>query len=371
MRYRLVAGCALALTLTIGTEEAISEESTLAVDHRGTFARPIERSAPRYPQSALRSGAQGWVRLSFVVTEDGSVVDPVVEDSTGNRYFERAAMQSVESWSYEPATFDGEPVQQCENEVMISFFMEGSEAGVRRPFYRRYTRADEALNEGDVPRAEELIEQMSQHSMTGYELARQNLLRARVAEAHGDPAAQLRHLRRVVAGGGKWIDDETYPLILYVMLALELESLQHSAALRTWDQLSELNTSSVDLTQAEAAIETIRQFVAGPEALTIDARLDADDDCDDCRSDWLYYPLRKQFGFADIDGSIDNLEIRCQWQRVVDDVSNDKIWHIPETWGECRILVTGEPGTSFTLVEIPGSQQAGSLIESASAPGEY
>ncbi len=354
VRSSIVALLVLGSTLLSPLVSAQTDDESLAVDHRGTFAIPLERTAPRYPQSALRSGDQGWVRLSFVVNEEGEVVDPVVVDSSGDREFERAAKRTTESWSYEPATWDGETVQQCENEVMITFAIESSEAGVRRPFYRQYRRASEALDEDNTERAEELLEQMSTRAMTTYERARYRILQARLADAYGDDDARLRHLRRAVASGGRWIDEETYVPVLYVILVLELEAGDYSAALRTWDALNELDTTGIDLTQAAAAIEFVQEAIAGPDILAMEAQLEADEGCEDCTADWIYRPLRNSFAFSEIDGDVENLEIRCQRQRVVDDVSEDKTWQIPDSWGDCSILVFGEPGTTFKLLEIPG-----------------
>ena len=353
MTMRIAAGCALAMVFTFGSESVLPDESTIAIDHRGTFARAIERRPPLYPRSELQTGDQGWVRLSFVVTEDGEVVDPVVADSSGSRAFERAAMRSVREWTYEPATWDGEAVQQCQNDVMITFRIEDARAGVTRRFYRRYREAIEALDVGDVAEAERQIAALSELPMSTYERARHSLLKARVAEAYGDTDAQLSHLRRVVASNGAWIDEELYPQLLYVVVVLEIQTARHSAALRTWERLAEVDASPLDLAPLAAAIENINAFVAGPEIMSTQATLNSDDDCEDCSGDWLYYPLRRRIAFAEIDGAIENLEIRCDWRRIVDDVDDSKTWQIPESWGDCRIIVSGEPGTSFKLIELP------------------
>ncbi len=95
MTRKLAAGCALAMVFTFSSESVLPEESTIAIDHRGTFARAVERVAPTYPRLELNSGNQGWVRLSFVVTENGEVVDPIVTDSSGGHRFEREALRSI------------------------------------------------------------------------------------------------------------------------------------------------------------------------------------------------------------------------------------------------------------------------------------
>ncbi|MDJ0911859.1 MAG: TonB family protein [Woeseiaceae bacterium] len=357
MRHFLAASCALAIIFLPDNESALADESVDPIDHRGTHARAIERSSPRYPQRELRSGDQGWVALSYVVTASGEVIDPVVEDSSGNRAFEQEAMNTVEKWNFEPATFDGEAVQQCQNNIMITFAIEGAEAGVRGSFATRYRRTAEAIRNGDFDRAERRIDDMTRLAMTIYEHARLSILRAQIAEARGDKEAQLEHLKRAATSGGRWIEGETYTAVLYIMLTLQLEAEKFSAALWTWEQLSEQDMSNFTPEQVayiESSVAAIHEFVAGPEALAVTAELDVEDDCAECTADWFYTPLRRSFEFIEIDGSLDNLEIRCDWQRVVDDVAEGKSWQVPESWGDCRILVTGEPGTSFTLVELPG-----------------
>jgi TonB family protein len=69
----------------------------------------IRQTAPRYPRTAPR-GATGSVDMHLTVTENGDVRDVEV---LGNprEYFERAAVQAVRGWRFEPKTNDaGQPV---------------------------------------------------------------------------------------------------------------------------------------------------------------------------------------------------------------------------------------------------------------------
>ena len=113
--------------------EATDENSM----HRGVSAKPVKRTPPSYPRAELVRNQQGWVQLSYVVTPEGEVIDPVVEDSSGSRLFERAALRTVRQWSYEPATWDEQPVQQCQTKVMITFALEDVGKKVSRKFANR------------------------------------------------------------------------------------------------------------------------------------------------------------------------------------------------------------------------------------------
>lgn len=71
---------------------------------------PTSQPAPRYPQEALRRNAGGTVRVRVTVATDGSVDRLDVAESSGNRYLDRAAMEAVRRWRFQPATRNGQPV---------------------------------------------------------------------------------------------------------------------------------------------------------------------------------------------------------------------------------------------------------------------
>lgn len=63
----------------------------------------IETSAPEYPRGAERRGIEGSVTVSFTIAADGSVTDAEVVAASPQGVFDRAALQAVESWRYEPS----------------------------------------------------------------------------------------------------------------------------------------------------------------------------------------------------------------------------------------------------------------------------
>lgn len=47
-------------------------------------------------------GLEGWVDVSLQVSPSGDVIAPRVEESSRGRMFNRAALNAVEQWKYEP-----------------------------------------------------------------------------------------------------------------------------------------------------------------------------------------------------------------------------------------------------------------------------
>jgi TonB family protein len=68
--------------------------------------------APNYPPRAQERGTEGWVDLEFTVTKDGTTSDAVVRASEPAGTFDRAALDAVKRWRYEPRVVGGNVVDQ-------------------------------------------------------------------------------------------------------------------------------------------------------------------------------------------------------------------------------------------------------------------
>jgi periplasmic protein TonB len=71
----------------------------------------IQRVNPDYPPEAQRRGTEGSVEVSFTVTPDGKVSDVIIVDAEPSDIFDRAAVDAVRRWRYEPKKVGGVPVE--------------------------------------------------------------------------------------------------------------------------------------------------------------------------------------------------------------------------------------------------------------------
>lgn len=76
--------------------------STAAQPTASNTLRAISTPAPAYPPAALRSGDSGEVVVEFTVNPDGSVSSPRVVRANPPRVFDRAALNAVRSWRFQP-----------------------------------------------------------------------------------------------------------------------------------------------------------------------------------------------------------------------------------------------------------------------------
>lgn len=317
-------------------------------------AKPVVRKPPRYPATELSRRRQGWVQLSYVITDEGEIIDPVVEASSGSRSFERSAMRTVTDWQYTPATWNGKPVQQCRTKVMLTFAIDGQETTVSRDFNRTYRRASKAIEQGELQEARRQLATLGESDgLTLSETAWLWALRARVAGLSGNKDAQLKALREATRGSDTWIDENLLPGLLYVRTALELESGRLSDGLRSYERLSKVAPNMAELERLKPHVDRVKTLVASEQALSFPGRIDNATDCEDCAKNWHYDPLRRRFTIANVEGSLEDIEFRCAWRRVKDKAEEGLTWEVPESWGECSVIVFGQPGTTFDFLELP------------------
>ncbi|HHJ15200.1 MAG TPA: energy transducer TonB [Gammaproteobacteria bacterium] len=71
---------------------------------------PLSRQPPRYPYQAERRGIEGWVRVTFRITETGTVEDVKVLESDPPGIFDQAAVNAVYRWRFKPRISNGQAV---------------------------------------------------------------------------------------------------------------------------------------------------------------------------------------------------------------------------------------------------------------------
>ncbi|MGH8517311.1 MAG: energy transducer TonB [Panacagrimonas sp.] len=82
---------------------------------------PIVKVAPMYPARAQSQGIEGWVVLSFTVTESGAVIDPKVIEAQPPGVFDDAAMKAVLKFKYKPRVESGKAIAVPNVKHLIRF----------------------------------------------------------------------------------------------------------------------------------------------------------------------------------------------------------------------------------------------------------
>ncbi len=80
----------------------------------------VVRVPPVYPLGAKNRGTEGWVKVRFIVNEDGTVHGVTVVDSQPQKTFDEAVIRAVSGWRFKAGTVGGVPVKS-QAETVVRF----------------------------------------------------------------------------------------------------------------------------------------------------------------------------------------------------------------------------------------------------------
>ncbi len=79
---------------------------------------PLVRIPPRYPMRAANRHIEGWVKVEFTITEEGTVKDAVVVEAQPSKIFNNAALQAIRRWKFKAKIIGGEAFEQRAVQVL-------------------------------------------------------------------------------------------------------------------------------------------------------------------------------------------------------------------------------------------------------------
>ncbi len=334
-------------------EKALAEAKANEVERITAFtpATPLKRVDPRYPLIAIEKGREGWVRLSYVIDEEGRVKDPVVEDFFGSPSFKRSALSAVKKWQYNPAIKDGEPTQQCHQAVQMDFAI-GGKTGATLKFIKAYKDVDEIFKAGDVEAADEALKELKGwDTLNRYENAWLLSLESQIASEQGDIEREARSLARLLASNGQRrfnnsvFDDDYVAYVLQKKILLDAQRGIYAEALKSYRALQEMEAQETRIGEIAAVISQIETAIASEDNLLVPANMGGD-------GHWFHTLVRNKFAFNNIQGELDTVEVRCDSHREKFTVAEAHVWHIPQGWGQCQVMVKGDSETTFDLIEV-------------------
>jgi TonB family protein len=320
---------------------------------------PIERTAPYYPFESVRDGKEGWVDVSFIISPDGKVVEPMIEDSTGVRVFEAAALKAVKNWRYKPATLNGEPVEQSMTRTIIRFEIPGYPKAARPNLVAAYRKIQDHLNKRELDQAKALLDDLESAGRVNlYEDAWFWWLEYLYMDAAGgtSPEQQSEVLTRAIGSDDNYLLPDPLVMCTVRLFTLRVRAQQYASALSLAERLGKNKEAkkSQYYTQAVAAMDGTKReidaLVAGETTIKVDAKIGGFDY-------WVHGLLRRSFSITDINGELDAVEVRCSKRNArYDSVAGEHTWTIPASWGNCGAYIKGTPGTTFAFYEHPNQK---------------
>ena len=345
-----------ASVLTLFASAAAAQSWDIGISSNDVSAEELDLERPGFPGGNIRSGQEGWVRMSFVIAPDGSATDPLIIDSSGGAGFEDEARKVTSKWQFDPLSSAAERPNNLVN--IRSEIFRGRDMATSN-FIRRYRRIVTQLHNEENEDARRLVD--SAYELGGWNLYESTMLwlmLGRVEGVEGNLAGKLEFYRRAHGIAEKiQMKRKDRVDLLEKIFAMEDHFGQYAAAMRTYAELQQAIGKAPVNELIEARSAELRAKIASDEALTAQATIYNPCDCDEGQPLWYYKPARRTFSFANLSGNVNSFEARCDSQRVTGSVEPGKEWTLAPEWGSCRVFVFGDDGATFDFVEHPSEMQ--------------
>lgn len=345
---KLPACAAFAAMLVAASTTVSAQDIVFSVNNLNTSAKIIEQTAPSYPRDRVRRGQEGWVLLNYVVTPEGRAVDPVILDSTGGVAFEEAVREVLPEWRFNPP---GSTLSN--NMASVRFELKRGRDMATSNFLRRYRRIVTHLHHEETPEARAAVDQAQElGGWNLYETTMLCLMLGRVNGAEGNMPGKLEYYRRALRVSNRnSLDGEDRRDLLMRIFGMEMDASQFAAARLTLALLRKEPDSDVELAKIKEPIAELERRLGSEDSLHARATISNPCDCDAGEPLWTYWPLRRKFSFTNLDGDVDRFEMRCENERLQNEIEAGRQWSVPESARNCRIFVFGEDGATFDFVE--------------------
>jgi hypothetical protein len=370
-----MAGCNLLLAGILASGPALAQ----------TVVPPVHNPGNNRILQAF--GAEALVRVRYTVTAEGTTDDLVITEYLGNAFTHNMARDTVQGWTFEPGTVDGEAIPFYNQEHLFAMRFDpeappmpgrGGPGGRRGgppaeeadpdappPDLTRLLNLPLALSEDVRESFEEITAMVAAKEYEDALKEINRVLRVRAATLFDyslmhDLACTVNMATNALyealnsctnatlsvldnAGGRHYLAD---PLVLQnslrKRLLLEMSLRQHANAVATYDALMALDMLPADDSLHER-IEESRTALASPDPLPLLAGIVEDS--------WEYHPSRRIFTVTNVDGRLNRIDAHCQRRNLELEYQDGVDWSLPESLGDCRLEFEGRDGTTFTVYE--------------------
>lgn len=306
---------------------------------------PLEQAQPEMPTNQFGGPIEGWVKVRYVVLADGTTSEVRIIEAMPPSLPTRRLASVVEGWKFTPAEAAGQPIDWHNNESVIVFDADDVPLEPSPFFAQSYVEIIELIGEQQFEQAlrqnEQLLHTRAQR-LNEIGLAQAQAAIVNVALENLQDAYEA--ILRATDPRVPTLQDAELADALRYRFLLALELGHYADSLETRERLEALGALLEEdpvIAQADAISEALKSDAA----ILVKGRVQ--------REPWSYTPTRRTFTFAEIEGSVRNIELECDRRKAVLDFSPEAEWSIPESWGACTLFVNARRNTTFSLVEFP------------------
>lgn len=310
---------------------------------------PLLRPAPKYPKGREGKGQEGLVELVFMIDPDGRTSNVAVTNSTHSD-FEESAIDSVRLYEYSPAKWKGTAYQSVW-ELRVIYLMYGRMAKAGRDFYKLHKRVNKELDKAQPDQKslrKDLDKMLESDYLSMYTLAFLNLAEYRYATKFLGKHEQLDVLKKLLLFDDQ-LDENRQFLEPETLKSIRMNILQLLIQLGYYGEARE-NYYDLQQEMPEAAkayagpMAQVQRILESGEVLARSIKLRE-------RGSEYIYLTKRSLEIHDVKGEIDKLNFYCSLGYSSLDFKAGSNYQLPESWGECNLLIVGTPGATAKMYQ--------------------
>ncbi len=337
------------LVLSVLAALTVFQESFSNEKDKLQYPLVVKRGEVVYPNNRRRDASGGIVEILTMVDKQGKPFSPMILRST-NKYFDKAALNAIEGYVFEPATYGASPVESF-YELRLRFVISKEKGAVTEDFSRYYRRALDVLNSDDVDLKQvdaNMRRMRSSKGLSTYALAYYYLIAARRAAAARDDIGTIEASKMLLLfedyleDASKILDQKTKASIRQSFIVSLAKTQRYSEALEVYADLK--SDGAMIPEPIEQLIANIRSHLEADAASVIDVVISESHPA-------IEEIFEKSFTILDVTGELTAFNLRCNKKFHSMTYQPDAEYQIPSAWGRCRIEFLGEEGTSLKLAQ--------------------
>jgi hypothetical protein len=313
-------------------------------------------------------GREALVSIRLVISAEGLPVQISIDEEKSfyNEAFKKAALNYVQGMRFEPARLDGKAVEAGPviQRVVFRTFGQGETDFVTDEFRYELNKVGRLLQKKDYAGANVHAEWMLREKVTlQYEFA---VLQAQLAQTHATVGHVDEALRAAAAATVSKATDmpgfklrrpvprndprnyllpqELVVFLLELRMQLEASKGEVLTALRTYEELAGLKKIKPE-DKSAALAEKLAGLLESGRPLGMGGKV--------VKEFWSHDQYHPAFTVTNVKGKIDLFHAHCRGSFHEYAYVESRTWTLPPGEESCVVEVYGDPGTTFTFVEMP------------------
>jgi len=307
----------------------------------------ILKISKHYPVAGSRQLKEGWVVIHTMIDEHGNPFESSIIQSGGSPLFKKFALKINDKATFQPAHFNGKPIESSFT-YKYTYMIKGGTDGASTKFVFHYKKLRRAIKQGNHQKAELAINKLRNMTLNNfYEAAYMGIANFVYYETYGGTTEdKLDALESAIAfeESAKYLPQSLFNIALQNLYLLQIKNSAFGHSLKTYALLNDNADNENFIEHIQSTHEKILTLRDNDEPFKMKAKITQD-------GRWKTRLLKKGVTLSDLTGEVESLKLYCNKKFRGFTYKTDTQYEIPESWGDCDLVLIGTPQTELSLIQ--------------------